>query len=349
MLGVMKVGRGPGLVEIREVPEPVPGPGEVLIEVAAAAICGSDLHIYHDEHPYWPPVVLGHEFAGTIVAVGPGVAGYAAGDRVVSETSTGSCGVCSLCRTGNRHICPHKRPPGIGRDGAFTKYVRMPADLLHRIPEGISFEEAALAEPIAIAVHATLERAAVRPGERVLITGPGPIGLLCLEVARAAGAGTIIVTGAGRDAALRLPAARRLGADLVINVAEEDVTAQVMDVTGGEGVDVAIETSGAPPALASLPALVRRLGRICQVGITGRPDVAFPADTALFRGIDLSFSFSSRHSSWVTGLRLLGAGRLPVGPLLSLQLPLRRWQEAFEAQEQGRAIKALLLPGRSDG
>jgi len=346
MLGVMKMGRGPGLVEVREVPEPTPEPGEVLIEVAAAAICGSDLHIYHDEHPYWPPVVLGHEFAGTIVATGPGVSGYGVGDRVVSETSTGSCGVCSLCRTGNRHICPHKRPPGIGRDGAFTRYIRMPAELLHRIPEGISFEEASLAEPIAIAVHATLERAAVRPGERLLITGPGPIGLLCLQVARAAGAGTIIVTGVGRDAALRLPTARELGADIVVNIAEEDAAARVMAVTGGDGVDVAFETSGAAAALAGLPGMVRRLGRICQVGITGRPEVAFPVDTALFRGLDLSFSFSSRHSSWVTGLRLLGAGRLRMGPMLSLQLPLRRWQEAFEAQEQGRAIKALLIPGR---
>lgn len=346
MRGVMKVARGPGLVELREVPEPSLGPGEVLIEVEAAAICGSDLHIYNDAHPYWPPVILGHEFAGTVRAVGEGVTGYAPGDRVVSETSTGSCGVCFLCRSGNRQICADKRAAGIGRDGAFAEYLVMPAALLHRIPDGLATEEAALSEPTAIAVHAVVERIRVQPGEVVVISGPGPIGLLCLQVARAAGAGLAVVSGTPSGAVVRLPVARQVGAHITVNVAEEDLVERVMAATDGRSADVAIETSGSPQAIEMLPRLVRRLGRICILGVSGRPAVAFPTDAALFKGLEIQFSFSSRHTSWVTALRLLGSGQVRARPLITMEVPLERWHEAFEAQEQGRAIKALLVPGR---
>lgn len=346
MRGVMKTGRGPDLVELREVSAPSPGPGEVLIQVSAAAICGSDLHIRRDEHPYWPPVILGHEFAGVVRAVGEGVSGYAPGDRVVSETSTGSCGICFLCRSGNRQICVDKRAPGIGRNGAFADLLVMPAALLHRVPDGLSMEEAALSEPTAIAVHAVLERARVQPGESVVITGPGPIGLLCLQVARSAGAGPIIVSGTPNDAALRLRVAADLGADVIVNVAEDDLADRVMALTDGRGADVAVETSGAAAAVGTLPRLLRRLGRLCAVGVVGRPEVAFPWDAAVFRGLEVQFSFSSRHTSWVTGLRLLAAGEVRAKPLLTMEVPLERWQDAFEAQEQGKAVKALLVPGR---
>lgn len=347
MRGVMKVGRGDGLVELREVPDPVPDTDEVLIHVEAAAICGTDLHILHDEHPYWPPVILGHEFAGVVAAVGADVRAFAPGARVVSETSTGSCGICTLCRTGNRHICAEKRATGIGRDGAFADYVVMPEVLLHRIPDHLTLEEAALCEPTAIAVHAVMERARVQPGERVVILGPGPIGLFCLQVARAAGAGLVVVSGTASGAAVRLPAAHALGADVVVNIAEEDLVDRVLAATDGLGADVAIETSGAPTAVELLPRLIRRLGRICQVGVVGQPAVSFPWDLALFRGAEVQFSFSSRHSSWVTALRLVASGRVRTGPLVTMQVPLERWQEAFEAQDRGRAIKALLMPGAS--
>lgn len=345
MRGVMKTGRGPDLVELREVPEPTPGPGEVLIQVNAAAICGSDLHIRRDEHPYWPPIVLGHEFAGIVRALGDGVSGYAPGDRVVSETSTGSCGLCFLCRSGNRQICAEKRAPGIGRNGAFADLLVMPAALLHRVPDGLSMEEAALSEPTAIGVHAVLERARVQPGESVVITGPGPIGLLCLQVARAAGAGPIIVSGTPNAAALRLPAARDLGADVTVNIGQESLVDRIMALTDGRGADVAIETSGAAAAIGALPHLVRRLGRLCAVGVVGHPEVSFPWDAAVFKGLEVQFSFSSRHTSWVTGLRLLATGKVRAKPLLTMKVPLERWRDAFEAQEQGKAIKALLVPG----
>lgn len=340
---LVKTGRGEGLVELREVPEPRPGPGEVLIEVQAASVCGSDVHIYHDRHPYWPPVVLGHEFAGVVAEVGPGVEGYRPGDGVVSETSTGACGRCFLCRTGNRQICPDKRAPGIGRNGAFAPYLVMPAELLHRIPQGLSFEEAAATEPTAVAVHAVAERAAVRPGERVVVLGPGPIGLLCLQVARACGAAWVAVVGTPRSAQRRLPAAKELGG-IPIELGREDPVARVAELTEGQGADVVLETSGSPAAVALAPHLVRRLGRVCELGVTGKGEVSFPWDVALFKGVDVQFSFSSRHSSWVLALRLLAEGRVRTAPLLDVRLPLSRWREAFEAVESGRAIKALLYP-----
>ena len=340
---LVKTGKGEGLVELREVPEPRPGPGEVLIEVQAASVCGSDIHIYHDRHPYWPPMVLGHEFAGVVVEAGPGVEGYRVGDRVVSETSTGACGRCFLCRTGNRQICPHKRAPGIGRDGAFARYLVMPAELLHRIPEGLSFEEAAATEPTAVAVHAVAERARVRPGERVVVLGPGPLGLLCLQVARACGARWVAVVGTARSAQRRLPAAEQLGA-IPIQLGQEDPVGRVAELTDGEGADVVLETSGSPAAVAMAPHLARRLGRVCELGVTGRGEVPFPWDVALFKGLEVQFSFSSRHSSWVLALRMLGEGRVRTEPLLDVRLPLSRWREAFEAVERGQAIKALLYP-----
>ncbi len=343
MWGLVKTGRGEGLVELRELPEPRPGPGEVLIEVQAASVCGSDVHIYHDRHPYWPPVVLGHEFAGVVVDTGPGVQGWRPGDRVVSETSTGACGRCFLCRTGNRQICPDKRAPGIGRDGAFARYLVMPAELLHRVPEGLPLEEAAATEPTAVAVHAVAERAAVRPGERVVVLGPGPLGLLCLQVARACGARWVAVVGTARSARRRLPVAQELGG-IPIQLGRDDPEAKVAELTQGEGADVVVETSGSPEAVALAPKLARRLGRVCELGVTGRAEVAFPWDVALFKGLDVQFSFSSRHSSWVLALRLLAEGRVRTGPLLDVRLPLGRWREAFEAVESGQAVKALLYP-----
>jgi L-iditol 2-dehydrogenase len=343
MQAVVKVDRGPGLVELREVPQPQPGSGEVLIEVAAAAICGSDLHIYNNAHPYWPPVILGHEFAGTVRAVGDGVRGYVPGDHVVSETSTGSCGVCFLCRSGNRQICEHKRALGIGTNGGFARYVVAPASLLHRVPDGLPLAEAALSEPTAVAVHAVIERLAVRPGETVVISGPGPIGLLCLQVAKAAGAGLAIVSGTPTSVR-RLQAAAGIGADVTVNIAETNLADRVLALTDGRGADVAIETSGAPQAIEMLPRLVRRLGRIGILGVSGQPAIAFASDVALFKGLEVQFSFSSRHPSWVTALRLLASGRVRARPLISLEVPLERWHQAFEAQEQGKAIKALLKP-----
>ena len=196
MLALYKTAKGPGNMELRQAPVPRPKADEVLLEIKAAGICGTDIHIRHDQFPYYPPVIMGHEFSGVIVETGSEVTNFKTGDRVVGEPHTRACGKCELCRTGNIQICSAKRSPGWGIDGAFARYLVMPEHLLHKIPDSLSYEEAAVIEPAANAIQDVLERAKVYANDSVVIFGPGPIGLLSLMAARAAGAGVPGETGA---------------------------------------------------------------------------------------------------------------------------------------------------------
>jgi len=344
MTALVKTQKGDGFLELREVPVPTPGPGEVLIEVKACGICGTDVHVLHDEFPYWPPVVLGHEFSGQIIELGPEVQHYAVGDRVVGEPHTQACGHCYLCRTGNVQICPTKRSPGWGIDGAFTKYLKMPERLLHRIPDNMSFDTAAVTEPTANTVHDVIERAKVEAGDFVVVLGPGPIGLLAGLTARAAGARHIVMIGAPNDEAIRLKKARELGFETVLNVAESKPADVVRDLTGGWGADLVIECSGAAPAIASTVDLVRKKGRICAIGLTGKENISFPWDKAAAKVIDLIFNMSTSYSSWDRSLNLIATGRIPAGEVISHRMPLTEWQRAFTEIEAQRALKVLLIP-----
>jgi L-iditol 2-dehydrogenase len=249
MKAVVKYGKGKGMIEMRDLPEPEIGPDEVLIEVKAVSVCGSDLHIFHDTHPYWPPVVLGHEFSGVIAQVGEAVSGWKIGDRVVSETRTGACGVCYTCQSGFPQVCDRKRAYGIGLNGAFAKYVAGPAKLLHNLPDNIPFDVAAMTEPIAVCVTSIVERCGLQVGESVIVTGPGPIGLISVAVAKAAGAKTILITGRSSDEGIRFEKARELGADETINVDKTDPIKKALELTNGLGADLLIEASGGPRPL----------------------------------------------------------------------------------------------------
>lgn len=344
MKALVKTQKGVGFFELLDMPEPVPGPGEVLLEVKAAGICGSDVHIYHDQHPYWPPVILGHEFSGEIIALGPAVQHYQVGDRVVGEPHTQACGHCYLCRTGNVQICPMKRSPGWGIHGAFARYLKMPERLLHRIPDSMPYELAAVVEPTANTVHDVLERARVEANDFVVVLGPGPIGLLAGLTARAAGARHVMIVGTPSDEAIRLAKARQLGFDSVINLADTRPLDAVMDLTGGIGADLVIECSGAAPAIASTVSLVRKKGRICQIGLTGRDDIAFPWDAAAKKVLDLVFCMSTSYTSWDKAINLIATGRIPAGEVISHRLPLAEWQTALDEIEAQRALKVLLIP-----
>lgn len=344
MLALVKTERGVGHLQLMERPEPTAGPRDVVIEVAAAGICGTDLHILHDEFPYWPPVIMGHEFSGTIVEVGSEVRGWRAGDRVVAEPHAGACGECYLCRTGKIQICAAKRSPGWGIDGAFARFVRMPAALLHRVPDQVSFESAAVAEPLAVVIHEALERGGVEVGDTVVVFGVGPIGLLAAAAARVAGASRVYVVGTDKDVEGRFPVAQRIPVDGVLNVNREDVIEKVTEVTGGRGADVVIEASGAPPAIAMTVELVRKGGRIAAIGLPGKAPVAFPWEKAMFKVCDLRFNLSSSFTSWEKAVAVMGAGQLDPGFVVSHSLPLERWEEAFRLAESGGALKVLLLP-----
>jgi len=249
MRAVVKTKRGPGNVELRDVDVPKIAPDEVLIEVKRSGICGTDIHIYHDSAFYTPPVVLGHEYSGVIAQIGSEVSDFNVGERVTSP-ATIPCGTCFMCKINrpNRCIGEQKRILGSHKaDGTFTKYVAVPSRILHKIPDALSFDEAAVVEPAACAIHNVSEIVGVNPGDIVVILGPGPMGLLSLQVAKISGAEKVVITGVGADKD-RLRLAERLGADITINVEEEDAVEIVKSITDGLGADVVIEASGASAA-----------------------------------------------------------------------------------------------------
>jgi len=344
MKALVKTQKGEGFLEIRDVPEPSPGPGEVLIEVKACGICGTDLHVWRDRFPYWPPVILGHEFSGEVIAAGPETGLFKVGERVVGEPHTRACGHCYLCRTGNIQICPLKRSPGWGIDGAFAKYLKMPERLLHRIPDSMSYDLAALVEPTANTVHDVVERARIDAGDFVVVLGPGPIGLLAGLTARAAGARHVAIVGTPADESLRLKKARELGFETVINVARQNPVAVVQELTGGLGADLVIECSGAAPAIASTVELIRKKGRICVIGLTGKDAIPFPWDKAAFKVCDVIFNLSTSYTSWDRTIHLLASGRLPAGEVITGRSPLVEWRSAFQSIEAQQALKVLLIP-----
>jgi L-iditol 2-dehydrogenase len=315
----------------------------VLLEIKACGICGTDIHIKHDQFPYWPPVIMGHEFTGVVVEVGSAAADFKVGDCVVGEPHTRACGKCWLCRTGNMQICAQKRSPGWGIHGAFARYLTMPEHLLHRLPDHVSFEAGAVVEPAANAVQDVIERGRVEAGDVVVVTGPGPIGLLALMAARAGGASRVIVTGSASDEA-RLSLARELGADATLVVEQQDPVQAVLDLTDGRGADLVVEASGAPAAIASTVKLVRRLGRITAIGLTGREQIAFPWDAAMARVCTVIFNLSTGYTCWDRTIGLIAAGRMPVHKLITHVAPLAEWERVFADVENRRAVKALLVP-----
>jgi L-iditol 2-dehydrogenase len=341
MRALVKETPGPGGIALREVPEPAPGPGQVLIAVHAAGICGSDLHIRHGRPPVALrcPVVLGHELAGAVRAVGEGVEGLRPGDRVAAETTFTRCGRCPACARGAYTLCPERRTIGTWHDGAFASLVVVPAWAVHRLRPETDPVLAALAEPLAVACHGLVERTRVEPGERVLVTGPGPIGLAALAVARHAGAAVAVSGTAGDD--VRLACARRLGAAVAGEPGDAALAAWLR-----EGVDLAVECSGAPAALALAASHVRAGGRVVQLGLYGR-EVTLDLDRWVFREITLIPSLSQTHGSWQAAIDLLEEGGLDLRPLVGGLYRLDRWAEAFEALEGRRAVKVLLVPDAS--
>jgi L-iditol 2-dehydrogenase len=344
MKALVKKAKGKGEIELLDYPVPPVKEGYVLLRIAAAGICGSDLKIYNDDHPYFPPVILGHEFSGEIVEVGPEVKGWKKGERVVSEVHGLVCEHCRFCLSGEKHVCPSKRALGWGIDGGFAEYVAVPAWLLHRIPEGVSYEEAALLEPMAVAVHGMLERAKVEPEDFVVVLGCGPLGLLALQLAKSEGASKVFVTGVNQDEKLRLRIAEKLGTDRIINVEKEDPVMIVKEMTKGIGADLVVELSGSPGAISQGLRMVRTHGRFLAIGIPVEQEVSIPWKEIIFKAPSVIFHFSSCYSSWERGLSLVERKKVDVKCLISKILPLKDWEEGFHLAKSGEAIKVLLKP-----
>ena len=339
----MKTARGVGNIALREIPEPEPGPGQVKLKVHAAGLCGTDLHIYLDEFKSWPPVALGHEVAGEVVAAGPGADSVKAGERVTTETYFATCAACRYCRGGHANLCLSRRSIGSAVNGGFAEYVVVPEYNLHRLPEHVSYREGALTEPLACVVHGILLIApTVRAGDLAVVAGPGTIGLLTLQLLKASGA-QVVVLGTSRDAH-RLRLARDLGADHAVDVETRDVPSLVQDVSvQGLGADVVYECSGAGPAARSLLDLVRRRGRYVQVGLFGKP-VAWDLDQVCYKELTVTGSNASTPESWVRAVRLMEQGAVQTKPLITHAFALADWEQAFDTFRQRSGVKALFRP-----
>ena len=342
MNALVKYETGRGHVELREVPEPRCSDGQVKIEVSYCGICGTDLHVYDDTFRNYPPVILGHEFSGRVVEIGGQVNRVACGDRVaVLPASAVTCGSCLYCRMGHFMFCAGRRGMGHGVNGAFARYAVVREDQAFRLPDALSLEEGALCEPLASAVKAVTEVTQVRLGDVALVSGPGPIGLLCLKLLVSEDIRTI-VTGTADDA-LRLDAAKRIGAAAVINVDQEDLIAVVNEETGGAGVDVAFECAGAAPSARQCLLALRPLGRYVQVGIFGR-DIIIGLDVICHKQLRVSGSVGYDVATWERSLRILRQGAVRLDDLITHKLPLSGWREAFDLCRSKRAIKVLLSP-----
>jgi len=340
MRALVKEAAGRGRVVVRDWPTPVPGDGEVLVRVLAAAVCASDVHLWRDEFPCAPPVVLGHEFCGRIEELGPNVTGLGRGDLVVSENNPSACGRCRVCAAGFPNLCPQKKAIGFKSDGCFAEYVKLPAALLHVLPAGVPPVAAALSEPLAVAVHAVEDRCGIEPGDTVVVLGPGAIGLLAAQVARAEGAGRVIVAGTDRDERQRLACARQFGFE-TCNVQREEPEETVQRLTGGLGADVVVEAAGAAPAIACGIRLLRRAGRLVVLGITGQDHVMVDWDQMVSKGLRVEFSFSSRPRNWQKAMEYLAAGTVATLPLVTARAALADWRSVFDAMERQETIRTV--------
>ena len=315
---------------------------QVKLEIAYCGICGTDLHVLHDTFRNYPPVILGHEFSGTVVEVGRKVTNATVGERVAGLGATAvTCGQCEYCHSGYFIFCASRRGMGHGVNGAFTRYVVMRPDQLYRIPENFSLDEAAMSEPFAAVVQAVTEIAKVRVGETALVSGPGPMGLLCLKLLLAEGIKTI-VAGAGADQE-RLSAALRIGAAAVINVGQQNLNEAIREHTGGVGVDVAFECAGHPGSVRGCLESLRPMGRYTQVAICGQ-DIQFPIDLIFYKQLTMSGSVCYTARTWERMMKIYAEGRVRLNDLISTKLPLSEWQTAFRLCDERKVIKVLMYP-----
>jgi L-iditol 2-dehydrogenase len=328
VIGLAKLAPGPGNVGLAERPEPAAGPGQALLEVRGAGVCGTDLHIEAAEYASAPPVTMGHEVSAVVQAVGDGVDPDWVGARVVCETYFSTCGACEWCRDGRPNLCPERRSIGSFVDGGFAPLLVVPATSLHRIPDWLGEHAAVLLEPLACVCHCLLDPQKITLGDRVLVTGPGPIGLLAAQVARALG-GSVLMVGLPSDEP-RLAVARALGLETT-------------DATPDAGFDVVVECSGSAAGAAACLDAARRSARYVQIGVFGRP-VTIPFDRVFEKELVVTSGFASTPSSWRRALELVESRRLELAPLVSEVAPLQDWERVFADLRAGRGVKVAFDP-----
>ena len=339
MRALRKLDNGTGRLDVVEVPVPEPGEGEARIAVFAAGVCGTDLHIIDGSYASSPPVTLGHEIAGRVESVGTGVDPGWIGRRVAPEPAIG-CGTCEWCASGFPMHCRRRTSLGTHVDGGFATYVVVPVRNLHALPDSLSDAAGALVEPLACVCHALFKSGSIVEGSRVIVTGPGTIGILAAQVAVACGARTTLV-GLDRDA-LRLSIASEMGLDarsLDSSETRESLEVEVND----RMIDVVIECSGAEAAVVWALASLRPRGHLVQLGLLPE-DVSVTLAGAVLREVTLTSSYGSNPESWQRAVDLLTAGSIQLDPLVTSTLPLQDWADAVQRSQAQEGIKTLFDP-----
>jgi len=335
-------------IHVEDVPVPVLEQGEVLVRVGACGICGTDLKIVSGVYKgSWPPAlpfIQGHEWAGTVAVLGDGVTGLQVGDRVAAENHKG-CGTCANCRRGRYNLCEVARSKGKAyklyghsAQGAFAEYAARPAGLLHKLPDAVSFEEGTIVNQGALGLHA-IRRSRIEPGDTVAVIGPGLVGLITVQLAKAVGATRVIIVGRGP----RLDLAKELGADDVVDITKTDTVEGIRSFTNGRGADCAFECAGAPEAVVASINSVKRGGRVALVGLTGNKEVSFNTDRIALDEVDV-FGVRSSPNAYPELINLIAAGKVNVQKLISRTYPLEQISDAFDAfrKREGGAIRMVI-------
>ena len=344
MQALVRRSHTPGDAHVQGVEEPRPGPGEVLVRIAACGLCGSDIHAVRADPGFEfvkVPVVLGHEWSAVVQETGAGVNALVPGDPVVAISIQG-CGRCPTCIAGDTHLCPDRDILGLHVDGGLAERAVISERHLVTVPAGLSLTTAALAEPLAVAVHAVLERSSISPGDRVVVSGPGPIGLFSGRLAALSGA-DVLVLGTPADSAQRLPLAERFSLRTAVLGAGASAADAIRAQWGGRAPDTWIEASGAVPALAAAVGEVRAGGHITEVALFARPYDLVVTD-AVRRELSINFSYAARRQEYVVALDLLANGAVD-GAALASHFPLPEAREALAAGEEQRVVKPLVVMG----
>jgi L-iditol 2-dehydrogenase len=329
----------PGKIEFRDVEKPTPAADEVLIRVQRIGVCGSDIHVYHGLHPYTTyPVVQGHEVSGVVAEIGTEVTGFVPGDKVVFMPQV-TCGVCYPCRHGMYHICDQLKVMGFQTGGAAQEYFPVKAEMVLRLPENISLDEAALVEPISVAVHA-LGRFGSLEGKKVLVLGAGTIGNLVAQVAQASGAAAVMATDI---AAYKLEKARACGIQHVVNSGEVDLGQEILNLFGVDKADLILECVGVQPTITQAIANARKGSTIVVVGVFGKkPEV----DLGLVQDRELTLlgTLMYQKKDYERAIELVAEGKLHLTEMVTQRFPFSQYLAAYEAIESsgGRYMKVMI-------
>ncbi len=337
----MKVEPGYDNMLLKTIPESEVQKNQVKIKVAYTGICGTDIHTFTGQYKNsQTPVVLGHEFSGIVVDVGEDVTKVKVGDKVTSETTFVTCGECEYCLEKDYNLCAHRKGIGTQINGSFAEYVISREESVHVLPDTVDLKAAALTEPLACCVHAALEKTVVKKEDKVLIFGPGPIGLLQAQVVKAQGA-FVILAGITKDQK-RLELAKSLGVDVAVDIQKESLEEMVLTYTDGYGVDKLFECSGAVQALNQGLPLVKKKGTFVQVGIFSEKLNLLDQESIIQREITYIGTRSQKPSSWHIALKLLEEKKINTEKMITKIVPLDYWRQGFEAVLSGNEIKVLV-------